>query len=213
MFVQHPVTALLEDKEFLHIHGSHFPLTASHQFKHWECTLPSLTSWISVTALTYFKLECGLSSPASSQNCEKAILPEVDVPHDPCVTALFVYKFPRFCLCGGTRNKTRDLTKLHIPPQNVCANPRKGTCLGWQHLRVAPAQVSDTSFLPQASFPPTGCQHWLHGVCCTPQASPVFCILHVFVNWVSGGMDSPSPMVTSSTNDMEGTLIFGLSKS
>lgn len=114
-------------------------LTTSHQFKHWECTLPSLTSWISVTALTYFKLECGLSSPASSQNREKAILPEVDLSHDPCVTASFVYKFPRVCLCGGTRNKTRDLTELHIPPQNVCANPRKGTCTGWQHLRVAPA--------------------------------------------------------------------------
>lgn len=43
--------------------------------------------------------------------------------------------------------------------------------------------------------------------------TPVFCILQVFVNGVSGGTDSPSPIVTSSTKDMDGVLILGLSKS
>lgn len=47
------------------------------------------------------------------------------------------------------------------------------------------------------------------GTCCLP----VFCILQVFVNGVSGGTDSPSPIVTSSTNDMDGVLMLGLSKS
>lgn len=42
---------------------------------------------------------------------------------------------------------------------------------------------------------------------------PVFCILQVFVNGVSGGIDSPSPIVTSSTKDMDGVLTLGLSKS
>lgn len=42
---------------------------------------------------------------------------------------------------------------------------------------------------------------------------PVFCILQVFVNGVSGGTDSPSPIVTSSTKDMDGVLAMGLSKS
>lgn len=47
-------------------------------------------------------------------------------------------------------------------------------------------------------------------VTCT---TPVFCILQVFVKGVSGGTDSPSPIVTSSTNDMDGVLTLGLSKS
>lgn len=42
---------------------------------------------------------------------------------------------------------------------------------------------------------------------------PVFCILQVFVNGVSGGTDSPSPIVTSRTKDMQGAVMFGLSKS
>lgn len=42
---------------------------------------------------------------------------------------------------------------------------------------------------------------------------PVFCILQVFVKGVSGGTDSPSPIVTSSTKDMDGVLAMGLSKS
>lgn len=88
---------------------------------------------------------------------EKAILLEVDLPHDPCVTASFVYKFPRVCLCGGTRNKTGDLSELHIPPQNACANPGKGTCTGWQHLRVDPAQWSAQEF-PASSQDPS---HWI----------------------------------------------------
>lgn len=46
-----------------------------------------------------------------------------------------------------------------------------------------------------------------------PGRVPVFCILQVFVNGVSGGTDSPSPIVTSSTNDMDGVLTLGLSKS
>ena len=42
---------------------------------------------------------------------------------------------------------------------------------------------------------------------------PVFCILQVFVKGVSGGTDSPSPIVTSLTKDMHGALMLGLSKS
>ena len=42
---------------------------------------------------------------------------------------------------------------------------------------------------------------------------PVFCILQVFVKGVSGGTDSPSPIVTSSTKDMDGVWAMGLSKS
>lgn len=42
---------------------------------------------------------------------------------------------------------------------------------------------------------------------------PVFCILQVFVKVVSGGTDSPSPIVTSFTKDMQGALMLGLSKS
>lgn len=177
-------------------------MTASHQIKHWECTLPSLTSWITVTALTYFKLECGLFSPVSSQNMKRQFCPKWTPPHDPCVTASFVYKFPRVCLCGGTRNKTGDhQTRLQTRHEMfVPAQERElawaGSTSGWH----------TASCLKPASLP-------LDPNTCSPKASPVFCILHVFVNWVSGGMDSPSPMVTSSTNDMEGTLIFGLSKS
>lgn len=42
---------------------------------------------------------------------------------------------------------------------------------------------------------------------------PVFCTLQVFVKCVSGGTDSPSPIVTSLTKDMHGALMLGLSKS
>lgn len=51
-------------------------------------------------------------------------------------------------------------------------------------------------------------------VCITMSADlPVFCILQVFVKGVSGGTDSPSPIVTSFTKDMHGALMLGLSKS
>lgn len=179
-------------------------LTASHQIKHWECTLPSLTSWIPVTALTYFKLECGLSSPVSSQNVKRQFclkltchMTFVSLPH-------LSTSFLEFVCWHEEQDWWPDQAA-----QTVCTNPRRGTCTGWQHLRVAPAHVSARE-LPASSQHPS---HWMPAPCCSPKASPVFCILHVFVNWVSGGMDSPSPMVTSSTNDMEGTLIFGLSKS
>ena len=43
---------------------------------------------------------------------------------------------------------------------------------------------------------------------------PLFCILHVFTNVVPGGIDSPSPIVTSLTKAMDGTLVLlGCSKS
>lgn len=55
----------------LHPWISFFSLTTSPQIKHRECILPSLTSWIPVTVLTYFVLECGLSSLSSSQSMKK----------------------------------------------------------------------------------------------------------------------------------------------
>ena len=55
----------------LHPWISFFSLTAIQKIKPWECILPSLTSWIPVTVLTSFILECGLSSRASSQSMKK----------------------------------------------------------------------------------------------------------------------------------------------
>lgn len=105
----------------------------------------------------------------------------------------------------------------YLTTEQLC-QCRKGQHIGWQlsspvtgWLQV---KCTWTSCLKPASPPlvqPT--YHILHRFCYNLKALPVFCILHVFVNWVSGGIDSPSPMVTSSTKDMEGTLIFGLSKS
>lgn len=182
-------------------------LTASHQIKHWQCTLPSLTSWIPGTALTYFKLECGLSSPASSQSMRRQFCLKwtchMTLVSLPCLSTSFL-EF--VCVVAqGTRLVTwlscPSHHKMFVPTQernlHGLAAPQGGS---------SPGECTRVSCLKAASLP-------LDPSTCSQKASPVFCILHVFVNWVSGGMDSPSPMVTSSTNDMEGTLIFGLSKS
>lgn len=138
--MEHLLAALLEDKGFLHIHGSIFLS---------DCIPPDQALGMHFAqphflgprhCFDLFQTGMWSLQPCILSEHEMAILPEVDLPHDPCVTALFVYKFPRVCLCGGTRNKTGDLTELPIPPQNVCANPRKelaraGSSSGWLQPR------------------------------------------------------------------------------
>lgn len=91
------------------------------------------------------------------------------------------------------------VTKL-ISPNILQTNPRRPRLCTWK----SHGQVWN--------------QHdrcWLYflSVVISINSKPVFCILQVFVKGVSGGTDSPSPIVTSRTNDMQGALMLGLSKS
>lgn len=214
MFMQHPVTALFEDKGFLCIHGSHFPLwlhptISSTGNALCPASLPGsqsllwlISNWNVVSPalhpLRTWQGNSARSGPATWPLCHCLVC--LQVPY-----SFFVWQHEE--QDWWPDRVAHHATKSLCQPQKVNLRGLAGT-LGWLQPRWV-----HTSLLPRASIPPIGSQHLLHGVCCSPKASPVFCILHVFVNWVSGGMDSPSPMVTSSTNDMEGTLIFGLSKS
>lgn len=88
--------------------------------------------------------------PCILSECEKAILPEVDLPHDLCVTTSFVYKFPRVCvLARGTRLVTWPSCT------NCLYQPKKGNLHGLAAPQggSSPCECTWASCLKPASLP------------------------------------------------------------
>lgn len=99
-----------------------------------------------------------------------------------------------------------------ISPDVLQTNPRRPRLCAWKPNGKVLSQcdrcVSQTADINTVWFQLCFLSVWIR-----INNKPVFCILQVFVKGVSGGTDSPSPIVTSRTNDMQGALMLGLSKS
>ena len=88
-------------------------------------------------------------------------------------------------MCGGTRNKTGELTELRISPQNVCANIRRGIRVGWQAT-----SFSDRVALFQGKCTRTSClkpapllldlpsYHVIHTTWALLQSKSLTCVLY-----------------------------------